>query len=259
MLTSLLFSLAFVWGCAVSEDPEQYILGGSTGNIANHPWQASFRSNGAHACGAVLIAGNKALTAAHCGGGPISAYSLLAGTSENTVVTCATCGLRDPITGFDRHPGFANNPSAGYPNDIAIISFYNIASNPNVMYATLAMASHGNFTGETCYVSGWGRTMAGGELPATLQEGMMTVITYETCIETWGTGRIDAGLQLCAEEPGVAVCGGDNGGPLVCNGIVAGLFSWGEANCDPTYPSVFVRISSYYDWIQENMSAEDEY
>jgi secreted trypsin-like serine protease len=231
---------------------EKRIIGGTNANIADHPWQASLRNADVHTCGAVLISATRALTAAHCGGSATTAYSILAGTSERTVQTCATCALRKPVTAIVRHPSFSNNPSAGYPNDIAVIWFNSIATNVNIAYIDLAQATDGDFVDSVCTVTGWGRQEAGGSLPTTLQEASMTVISNITCMETWSSNRIRP-EQLCAVDNDVAVCGGDNGGPLVCGGLLAGVFSWGEANCSPTFPSVFVRVSSYYDWIIENM------
>jgi secreted trypsin-like serine protease len=224
------------------------VIGGSNANIANHPWVASLRNTATHVCGAVLIGNTRAVTAAHCGGSAVSAYAILAGTSERTVQTCATCALRNPVLSFVRHPDFANNPSVGYPNDVAVVGFYSIASNVNIKYSTLASADEGDFVGQECVVAGWGRQTAGGAIPTTLQEGKLTVISHEACQNTWGAARISDN-QICARDDTVSVCGGDNGGPLVCADHLAGIFSWGEANCNPNFAAVFVRVSAYRDWI----------
>ena len=42
------------------------IIGGSDADIADYKYQASLRYNGGHSCGAVIVASNRALTAAHC-------------------------------------------------------------------------------------------------------------------------------------------------------------------------------------------------
>jgi len=249
-----MFALLFV--ClglpAISFAADWRIIGGSNANIGNHPWQASLRNDGQHTCGAVLISATRALTAAHCGGGLTSAYSILAGTSERNVETCATCARRDPVTAVVRNPGFANNPSAGYPNDIAIVWFHSIARNANINYAVRAVAADGDFVGATCTVTGWGRQEAGGPLPTTLQEASVMIISNDDCITTWTANRIRP-EQLCGSDSAASVCGGDNGGPLVCNGVLAGVYSWGEAQCSPEFPSVYVRVSAYEAWIEENM------
>jgi secreted trypsin-like serine protease len=229
------------------------IIGGRNANIANYPFQASLRNGGTHTCGAVLFSASRALTAAHCGGSAVSSYSILAGSSDRTIHTCATCALRNPVNAIVRHPGFANNPAAGYPNDIAVIWFFSIATNGNINYARLADSTSGDFSSAVCQITGWGRLEPGtGPLPNTLQEGAMTVMSNEQCIETWGANRVRP-ESLCAINSMVAACAGDNGSPLTCNGVVAGISSWGEANCGVQFPSVFIRISLYYDWIMENL------
>jgi len=248
-LNGLLLSLTIL-GLASGESSR--VVDGNAGNIANFPWQASLRNLGDHTCGAVLISGTRALTAAHCGGGATASYSILVGTSDRTITTCFTCVLRTPLIAFIRHPNFANNPSVGYPNDLAVATFYNIAKNVNVEYADLAAEDDGDYVGSTCTVSGWGRMQANGPLPTTLQQGSMQVISNDACIATWGANRIRP-EQLCAIHPTVSVCGGDNGGPLVCGTKLVGVFSWGEANCGANFPAVFIRITGYLEWIKEQM------
>ena len=50
---------------------------------------------------------------------------------------------------------------------------------------------------------------------------------------------------------------GDSGGPLVCNVngayVLAGATSWGITTCEG-FPSVYVRVSKYLDWINANMA-----
>jgi len=226
------------------------VVGGDNANIANHPWQASLRNSGNHVCGAVLITSTKAVTAAHCGGGAIAAYEVVAGTTERTEQTCATCAMRPALT-FARHPNFANNPAVGYPNDIGVVSFYSIAHNVNIQYATMATDEDGDFVGASSIVTGWGRQTAGGPLPTTLQEGALTVVSNEECVRTWGAQRINDG-HVCAVADTVSFCGGDDGGPLVSGEHFIGIASWNEASCSPNFPAVFSRISFFRDWILEN-------
>lgn len=50
--------------------------------------------------------------------------------------------------------------------------------------------------------------------------------------------------------PGVATCTGDSGSPLVQEGVVVGVVSWGIVPCGyPGAPSVYTRVSSFVDFI----------
>lgn len=53
-------------------------------------------------------------------------------------------------------------------------------------------------------------------------------------------------------------CQGDSGGPYVCeeNGkwVLRGAVSWGHGMCRTEYFTVFARVSSFREWIDEKMS-----
>jgi len=235
---------------AYCENVGQQVVGGSNSNIANYPHQVSLRVNNSHSCGASLISGTKAVTAAHCGGGAIGTYSVLTGTTDRTVTTCGTCALRS-LSSFVRHANFVNNGNTGYPNDIATLRFSNIPTNANTNYITMAAANAGNYAGSSCVITGWGRTSATSALPVTLQQGTMTVLTAAACTSAWSSAQINNG-HICVQAASVSACSGDSGGPLVCGGVLVGATSWGQAQCNPTFPSVYSRISFFRTWIDGN-------
>jgi elastase-2 len=232
---------------AMSRQVSQFVVGGSNSNIANHPHQLSLRVSGSHSCGASLISTTRAVCAAHCGGSAISAYSLLGGTTDRTVTTCATCVLRNP-TSFVIHPNFVNNGNQGYPNDVGVLAFAAVTTNANLRTIALATSSDGTYAGVSCVITGWGKTSSTSSLPVTLQQGTMTVLTNTACTSSWSSAQINAG-HICVSASTVSACNGDSGGPLVCSGKLAGATSWGQSSCSPSYPSVYTRISYFYNWI----------
>jgi len=237
---------------AGSCDPQlgQNVIGGSNANIANHRHQLSLRVSNSHSCGASLISGTKAVTAAHCGGGAIASYSVLAGNSDRTVTNCATCALRS-LTSFPRHPSYTS--AGGYPNDIAVIHFANIPTNGNTGYIGMPANNNNNYAGSSGVITGWGRTNIGtsGALPVTLQQGTMTVMTQAACAGVWGNS-INANFHICVTSTTVSSCNGDSGGPLVVSNLLVGATSWGNATCNPNQPSIYTRISFYLAWINGN-------
>jgi secreted trypsin-like serine protease len=234
---------------AFCQNVGSHVVGGGNVNIASHPHQVSLRASNSHSCGASLISGVKAVTAAHCGGGAIGSYSILAGTTDRTVTNCGTCALRS-LTSFVRHNGYVSG--GGYPNDIATLRFANVPTNGNTNYAAMATTGDSNFAGTNCVITGWGRTNIGtsGGLPVTLQGGTMQVMTNAACANVWGNS-INNG-HICVTSATVSSCNGDSGGPLMCSGRLAGATSWGNATCNPNQPSIYSRISFFRAWIDQN-------
>ena len=112
-------------------------------------------------------------------------------------------------------------------------------------------------TSQTCYITGWGRTCGSCGIPVTLQEVQIPVISDSTCSNRWGNSY-NSNLHVCVwggVGGGIGSCSGDSGGPLVCRSGTAdswdliGVTSWGESNCNPDFPSVYIRLSSFRSWI----------
>ena len=232
---------------AMSRRVSEFVVGGSNSNIAYHPHQMSLRVSGSHSCGASLISATRAVCAAHCGGGSLSSYSLLAGSTDRTVTSCSTCLLGSP-TSFVLHPNYVEDGNYGYPNDVSVLTFGSIPFNSNVQTIPMATPSDGSYAGVNCVISGWGKTSASSGLPLILQEGAMTVMTNAACEQEWSAQQINDG-HICLTAPTVSACNGDSGGPLVCGGKLAGATSWGISSCSPLYPSIYTRISYFYSWI----------
>jgi len=236
---------------ALAEEIGSNVVGGSNGNIANYRWQLSLRASNSHSCGGSLVSGTKAITAAHCIGGTTGSYSVLTGTTDRTSTTCGTCALRT-LNAQLRHPSYTGSSNNGYPNDVGTIRWAtSIATNANTGYATLAASNAGTYAGNSCQITGWGRTCGSCGIPNTLQVGTMTVLTNAECTQRWSAATINAG-HICVLSNTVGACNGDSGGPLNCNGVVTGVTSWVASGCLVQYPSVYSRVSYFRTWIDNN-------
>ncbi|XP_034003938.1 anionic trypsin-1-like [Trematomus bernacchii] len=43
---------------------------------------------------------------------------------------------------------------------------------------------------------------------------------------------------------------GDSGGPLICDGQLEGIVSWGISCANPYFPGVYTKVRNYVGWIQ---------
>ena len=96
----------------------------------------------------------------------------------------------------------------------------------------------------------------------------MPIVSQKTCAKGNSFFQpVDEESMVCAGFGGdskVSGCKGDSGGPLVCeeNGtfVLRGAVSWGIPRCPAgnTF-SVFTRISSFVDWINDHIKNSDMY
>ena len=79
----------------------------------------------------------------------------------------------------------------------------------------------------------------------------LPIIDESYCDDAYGelftTNSICSGFL----EGGKDSCDGDEGGPLVCNGQVQGIVSWGHGCAEPMKPHMYTRVCEYIDWIEK--------
>ncbi|XP_031574201.1 chymotrypsin A-like [Actinia tenebrosa] len=102
-------------------------------------------------------------------------------------------------------------------------------------------------------VVGWGNTQKGGA--SILQEAELPIGKEENCREVFPE-LLHSETMICAGGKGKGGCQGDSGGPLACleggQWILRGVVSFGRADCSPKHYTVFARVSSLVEWI-DNM------
>ena len=64
--------------------------------------------------------------------------------------------------------------------------------------------------------------------------------------------RFDSETMICAGYPegGKDSCNGDGGGPLICDGELQGITSWGIGCAEKERPGVYTRVCNFIDWIE---------
>ncbi|KAK3605532.1 hypothetical protein CHS0354_013155 [Potamilus streckersoni] len=266
----LLLALAALLAVSAAEQ-ESRVVGGVDAQPEYWTWQVSLQfwsdstQSFRHICGGSLINQYWVLTAAHCidHDMTISKYQLVFG--EWDLSHDKGDEQRIAPEKFVKHSGYTG--TGGYNNDIALIRLSKpVVLGQNVHLAHLTTNPSEPYTGRTCYITGWGLTEGGGStLPNILQEARVNVITHSTCRSALGlTGLLylSSTAHICIQYEKTAACNGDSGGPLVClvegsgaavgshhDWQLAGVTSWGLSGCPAGQPSVYVRLTSYLDWI----------
>lgn len=110
--------------------------------------------------------------------------------------------------------------------------------------------------GKDCFITGWGRTVGGGDASDVLQQAMLPIVDHRTCQDkNKDVLRVFKKQMLCAGGKGKGGCHGDSGGPLVCSEndqwVLRGVVSWGHYNCETDHCTVFARVSNYVKWLED--------
>jgi len=248
---------------------EGFIIGGVDARIEDYPYQLSQQrvsSAGvwSHSCGASLLSSTRGLSAAHCvDGAAVRALRVIAGVTNRDDPN----GFAVNVASYTMHESY-NDGSSSFANDIAILNFNSAieVTGSNIQLLELPADNSNNFAGQTCTITGWGRTDSSNALPQTLQKAEIGIITTTECSRLLApvNGATVTDNVICLYDTAnlVGSCNGDSGGPLTCNdqngiAVVAGVTSWGISTgiaraCSQDYPSVYTRTSAYLDWIARN-------
>ncbi|KAK1157108.1 complement factor D-like [Acipenser oxyrinchus oxyrinchus] len=233
------------------------IIGGWEAKPHSRPYMVSVQQNGTHHCGGFLVADQWVVSAAHCYTAQSTPYKVLLGAHSlsDSESTKQTFGVAAIYT----HPDF--NIEINYDNDIALLKLDGRVSLTKAVQKISYQRVSGDVPqGTVCSTAGWGWIKNVGIMPDKLQEVNVTVIGRETCCSRRYHGNRITGNMMCAGDRGKDSCHGDSGGPLLCNGLVEGITSFGGMKCGkPLKPGVYTVISRYTDWINKVMNQGSKY
>uniref|UniRef100_A0A182PWT6 Peptidase S1 domain-containing protein n=1 Tax=Anopheles epiroticus TaxID=199890 RepID=A0A182PWT6_9DIPT len=99
--------------------------------------------------------------------------------------------------------------------------------------------------GARCLICGWGRiNLRVPEPSAELRFVFMNIVSQSACSARWASSRFQTitSNMICVGSRNVDICYGDNGAPLVCNGVLVGVASFSNPSCDGSRPAGFTKI-----------------
>ncbi|BFZ16373.1 hypothetical protein BsWGS_19412 [Bradybaena similaris] len=244
------------------------ILGGSFAAPGEFPWQANLRLlkpskvrvKYKPECGGAILNSYWILSAAHCfvGKSP-SSFRVTVGDHD---VTQEDEGEQEfNISKIIIHENFNK---AKYDYDIALVKIQpgrngrGIHFNSVVQPICLPTRADNPRSGTDIMVAGWGRSRLSGMLsPRILKKTVLPLLNQTLCrilFQDKMTPRMFCAGYIYGDND---VCGGDSGGPGTYSFadvyILHGLISFGTGCRSPNYPSVFVKVRMFLDWIYRNI------
>ncbi|NXA44786.1 GRAA protein, partial [Nothocercus julius] len=231
------------------------IIGGKEVVPHSKPFMALIKEkNERNLCGGALIKANWVLTAAHCQMKSseviLGAHSIQRREREKQVFQIAK---QIP------HPCFSPHTRE---NDIMLLQLKKRAKiTKAVKLIPLPNSDDDPKEGTICTVAGWGQIQNNEEeTSSTLREVNVTVISRRICND-WkhykGKPVITENM-ICAgdRKGGKDSCAGDSGGPLICNGVMRGITSFGRPEkCGAVdSPGIYARLTKQYlKWIRNTI------
>lgn len=217
---------------------------------------STFGTSGTGLCGGSVISATSIVTAAHCSDSTVTQFRIIAGAVNMRVNEPSQQIRIVPASGWTQHPNYSTTTLA---NDIAVIQFRGEPLTFTNAVQPIALASDVNelFTGESVYVSGFGRfSDSSNESSDVLRFTIKTVITNTACRIRFPFLVQDS--TICAiGESGInnSVCNGDSGGPLTVRrqgqSLQVGVVSFGSPlGCERDVPDGYARVSSFFTWVQ---------
>ncbi|KAL9692055.1 hypothetical protein quinque_015955 [Culex quinquefasciatus] len=221
------------------------IVGGFPADITDIPYQASLHRYGAHFCGGSKISDKWILTAAHCTMDEPApeAYAVRVGSTDRN-----QGGLLAAVKTIIQHPDYDRD---SWQYDFTLLELTEkLPLGKSVQPIELTQLEPE--VGQLCLVSGWGATLTTEESDELLRAVTVPVINRDACAEAYEDFQRVTLSMICAgdlEHGGVDACFGDSGGPIVADGVLVGVVSWGKGCAQPRAVGVYSNVAVVRDWI----------
>ncbi|XP_008120784.1 cathepsin G [Anolis carolinensis] len=240
-LHNILLLLTVAFSSALLHPLRSQIIGGQEAKPHSRPYIAALKVGGDYGCGGFLVAPQWVMTAAHCRDDitvVLGAHNLDVFEESQQVIG---------VQSYHEHPEY--NPES-ISNDILLLKLeFKPVLNKYVQIVPLPKSGSDLPAGTSCNIAGWGL----------IDEGRATPRLFETDVNIYSRRKcrmvypwLDDGM-ICAgsRKQLLDTSQGDSGGPMVCNGVVHGIVSFGYSSP----PGVYSRIAHFLPWIQKVMES----
>ncbi|MFF0490498.1 S1 family peptidase [Nocardia sp. NPDC004068] len=223
--------------------PAEGVVGGTETSASAYPWLAAIGSPafplrpGGQFCAGALVAPDQVLTAGHCAvvaGVAPSAMRVTFGRTDLRTGEGTTVGVRS----VHLHPDFGITLFEGdmaNHHDVALLTLTHPVDLPTAELTT----PHG----DSGTVVGWGVTQEDDWSNAVLRRATIPLRSDADCAAAYDSAY-DPAEAFCAGSPAADSAEFDSGGPLLIDGKIAGLTSWGKGAAREGYPGVYARVPS---------------
>ncbi|XP_028895423.2 trypsin zeta [Zeugodacus cucurbitae] len=230
------------------------IVGGKVTNIVQYPHQISLRERDAaeepydHSCGGSIYSDRIVITASHCVDGTESSeLMVVVGTNQRN----GTDGVIVPVQEIIMHEEYDQERTT---NDIALLVLAAALPINNFTIKPIELAEVQPEHGDIATITGWGLD-AQSQIPNFLHEVKVPIVSNKICNQSYEGAITEA--MLCAgllDVGGKDACQMDSGGPLLVNGKLAGVVSWGSGCGLPNYPGVYANVWYLLPWLRVNIA-----
>ena len=262
--------------------PANAVVGGTGASTQDYPYVVTFRLAAAAEtllglagqdvpkgfCDGTLVTPTKVLTAGHCvefmklaQSLHLSLDKLVFAIASRDDLSNKSAGAEAPVRSVWLHPDFSKTKYLDdyrYRNDVGVVTLTKPLGS-----ATAPIAAAGQTSlyqaGTPARIIGWGATGDQKTDAGILHTATVSVVADADCASPESYGSLyDAAQGVCAgrfDEGGVDTCEYDSGSPLLIDGVVAGITSWGNGCGKPKFPGVYTRVTTFSDVIRAQIGS----